>query len=30
MASAHGTPTLFWMTFDARWMKSLDREEHSL
>ena len=27
MASRHGTPTLFWMTFDARWMKSLGVEE---
>jgi D-cysteine desulfhydrase len=27
MAAEHGTPTLFWMTFDARWMKSLDGEE---
>ena len=23
-----GTPTLFWMTFDARWMKTLAVEEH--
>jgi 1-aminocyclopropane-1-carboxylate deaminase/D-cysteine desulfhydrase-like pyridoxal-dependent ACC family enzyme len=22
IAAAHSTPTLFWMTFDARWMKS--------
>ena len=27
MASRHGTPTLFWMTFDARWMKPLGVEE---
>ena len=27
MASEHGTPTLFWMTFDARWMKTLGAEE---
>lgn len=28
MASAHGTTTLFWMTFDARWMKTLGVEEN--
>lgn len=28
MAADRGTPTLFWMTFDARWMKSLGEEEH--
>jgi len=28
MASEHRTPTLFWMTFDARWMKTLGVEEH--
>jgi D-cysteine desulfhydrase len=27
MASGDGTPTLFWMTFDARWMKTLGVEE---
>jgi len=27
-AAERGTPTLFWMTFDARWMKSLGEEEH--
>ena len=27
MAAQHGTPTLFWMTFDGRWMKSLDEGE---
>ena len=27
MASRHETPTLFWMTFDARWMKTLGVEE---
>ena len=27
MAAEPGTPTLFWMTFDARWMKSLGEEE---
>jgi len=28
MAADRGTPTLFWMTFDGRWMKSLGEEEH--
>ena len=28
MAAERGTPTLFWMTFDARWMKTLGVEEH--
>ena len=28
MATGNGTPTLFWMTFDARWMKTLGEEEH--
>jgi D-cysteine desulfhydrase len=28
MAADRGTPTLFWMTFDARWMKTLGVEEH--
>jgi D-cysteine desulfhydrase len=28
MASEHGTATLFWMTFDARWMKTLRVEDH--
>jgi D-cysteine desulfhydrase len=27
MASQQRTPTLFWMTFDARWMKTLGVEE---
>ncbi len=27
-AAERGSPTLFWMTFDARWMKSLGEEEH--
>jgi hypothetical protein len=27
MATDTTAPTLFWMTFDARWMKSLE-EEH--
>ena len=27
IAARHGTPTLFWMTFDARWMKPLGVEE---
>jgi D-cysteine desulfhydrase len=26
VAAAHSTPTLFWMTFDARWMKSFSEE----
>ena len=26
MAATHDTPTLFWMTFDARWMKTFDEE----
>lgn len=26
VASAHSTPTLFWMTFDSRWMKSFSGE----
>ena len=26
MASTHDTPTLFWMTFDSRWMKTLAEE----
>jgi 1-aminocyclopropane-1-carboxylate deaminase/D-cysteine desulfhydrase-like pyridoxal-dependent ACC family enzyme len=26
MAAERGTPTLFWMTFDSRWMKSLGEE----
>jgi len=29
-AAERGTPTLFWMTFDARWMKSLGQEERRL
>jgi 1-aminocyclopropane-1-carboxylate deaminase/D-cysteine desulfhydrase-like pyridoxal-dependent ACC family enzyme len=28
MAAEHDTPTLFWMTFDARWMKSFGDEAH--
>lgn len=26
IAAGHSTPTLFWMTFDARWMKSFGEE----
>ncbi|HUQ81143.1 MAG TPA: pyridoxal-phosphate dependent enzyme [Gemmatimonadaceae bacterium] len=26
VAAAHSTPTLFWMTFDARWMSSFPKE----
>jgi D-cysteine desulfhydrase len=26
VAGANGTPTIFWMTFDARWMKSFGAE----
>ena len=26
IAASHATPTLFWMTFDARWMKSFGDE----
>ena len=26
VAAAHSTPTLFWMTFDSRWMKSFGQE----
>ena len=26
-AAEHSTPTLFWMTFDARWMKSFAQED---
>ena len=26
-AAEHSTPTLFWMTFDARWMKSFAHED---
>ena len=26
LAAAESTPTLFWMTFDARWMKSFGQE----
>ena len=28
MAAQHDTPTLFWMTFDARWMKTFDEEAY--
>ena len=28
MAADKGTTTLFWMTFDSRWMKTLGEEEH--
>jgi 1-aminocyclopropane-1-carboxylate deaminase/D-cysteine desulfhydrase-like pyridoxal-dependent ACC family enzyme len=27
IAAEHSTPTLFWMTFDARWMKSFAEED---
>ena len=27
MAAEHSTPTVFWMTFDARWMKSFAQED---
>jgi 1-aminocyclopropane-1-carboxylate deaminase/D-cysteine desulfhydrase-like pyridoxal-dependent ACC family enzyme len=27
MTGERGTPTLFWMTFDARWMKTLGVED---
>jgi D-cysteine desulfhydrase len=28
LAAAHDTPTLFWMTFDARWMKTIGEETY--
>jgi D-cysteine desulfhydrase len=30
VASEHEAPTLFWMTFDSRWMKSFGQEERRL